>query len=191
MFTFAYTRVSTADQTTENQLQEIKGRGYSPDMIFSETVSGKVPAAARPEFIKLLDAIARMKAGKRLIVVKLDRLGRDAADVLATVKRLDALGCSVRVLQLGDLDLTTAAGKMVLTTLSAVAEMERDLLIERTRAGIDRARREGKHVGRPKALTPGKAERVREMLASGASVSAMAREMNVSRATVIRCREAI
>ena len=68
-------------------------------------------------------------------MTKLDRLGRDAIDILTTVRRLSDLGCAVRVLQLGELDLTSSAGKMVLSALSAVAEMERDILVERTKAG--------------------------------------------------------
>jgi putative DNA-invertase from lambdoid prophage Rac len=188
-FTVAYARVSTPGQNPENQLAEIEAAGYRPDATYTDIVSGKAPAAERPEFAAMLAMLARLRGPRRLIVSKLDRLGRDAADVLATVRRLEGIGCAVRVLQLGELDLTTTAGKMVLATLSAVAEMERDLLVERTRSGLERARQAGKPIGRPRALR-GKETRTLELLAAGHSVSAVARELAVSRATVIRARDA-
>ncbi|MBP7003334.1 recombinase family protein [Amaricoccus sp.] len=82
--TFVYARVSTADQTTANQLQDIEAAGFNADMAYEETVSGKVPVAERPEFAAMLAAIARTQGAKRLIVAKLDRLGRDAADIFGT-----------------------------------------------------------------------------------------------------------
>lgn len=189
MHTFAYARVSTGAQTTENQVLEIEQQGYRADTIYADTISGKVPASERPEFSKMLDTIQRMKTDKRLVVTKLDRLGRDAADILGTVRALEELGCAVRVLQLGDLDLTSAAGKLVLTTLSAVAEMERDILIERTNAGLARARKEGKTLGRPKVTTEETRHSILERLSAGDSVSQVARDHGVSRATVIRIRD--
>ena len=190
MHTFAYARVSTGSQTTENQFMEIEAAGYHTDACYSDTISGKVPATERPEFAAMLSSIERTKKPTRLIVGKLDRLGRDAPDVMAMVKRLKGIGCAVKVLQLGDFDLTSTAGKMVLATLAAVAEMERDLLIERTNAGLARARRDGKQLGRPKALTKGQVTEVREQLEQGHAVAAVAREFSVSRATVIRARDA-
>ena len=150
MHTFVYARVSTAEQTNDNQLLEIEQAGYQADTVYSDTVSGKVPAEERVEFGKMLDTVTRIRKPKRLIVTRLDRLGRDAIDIMTTVRRLSEMECAVRVLQLGDLDLTSSAGKLVLSTLSAVAEMERDILIERTHAGLARARAEGKTLGRPK-----------------------------------------
>ena len=96
----------------------------------------------------------------------------------------------MKVLQLGDFDLTSTAGKMVLATLAAVAEMERDLLIERTKAGQARARRDGRHPGRPKALSEAQVRKIRDRLEQGHAVAAVAREFEVSRATIIRAREA-
>jgi putative DNA-invertase from lambdoid prophage Rac len=186
MHTFAYLRVSTAEQTTENQLLELRTAGYEPSAVYSEVVSGKVPSSERPEFAKLVDAIQRTTGPKRLLVTKLDRLGRDAIDVQSTVRHLASLDCGVRVLQLGDLDLTSTSGKLVMTTLAAVAEMERDILVERTLAGLARARAEGKHLGRPFSTTKEQRVSIRAMMASGASVSAAARHHGVSRQTVSR-----
>ena len=189
MQTYAYVRVSTAGQTTDNQVLEMENGGYVPDAIYSDVVSGKVPAMERPEFRKLVDALSRLKSPKRLIVSKLDRLGRDAANVMATVRTLSDMGCSVRVLQLGDLDLTSSAGKLVLTTLSAVAEMERDILVERTNAGLDRARRDGKKLGRPKAVNKDAAAAIRIELDRKVPVAEIARTHAVSRATIARIRD--
>lgn len=191
MHTFIYARVSTAGQTTENQLLEIAAAGYEADTAYEDVISGKVPAMERPEFTKMMDTIARTKKARRLIVTKLDRLGRDAVDILGTVRALEATGCAVRVLQLGDLDLTSSAGKLVLSTLAAVAEMERDILIERTNAGLARARKEGKRLGRPKATDDEAVAVIREMLGKGLSVSQVARDHGVSRQTVMRIRDAV
>ena len=89
-----------------------------------------------------------------LVVTKLDRLGRNAMDVRATVEALAKTGVRVHCLALGGVDLTSAAGKMTMGVLNAVAEFERDLLIERTQAGLSRAKAEGKTLGRPLALSP-------------------------------------
>lgn len=127
--TFAYSRVSTKDQATENQRLELEASGHTVDFWSSDTISGKTSAMQRPQFAALM---AQIRNGETLMVSKLDRLGRDAQDVGATVKALAARGISVIVLQLGKLDLTSAAGKLMLTMLAAVAEMERDLLVEST-----------------------------------------------------------
>jgi len=183
MATFAYARVSRADMTTANQRLEIETAGYQVDYWYvDEGVSGKVSAVQRPQFVKML---AQIRDGERLVVTKLDRLGRDAQDVGATIKLLAARKIEVVVLQLGKLDLASPAGKLMLTMLAAVAEMERDLLIERTYAGLERAKAEGKTLGRTPKTTPAQQEIMREAYAEGATVSALAREYCVSRATVL------
>lgn len=185
MAIFAYTRVSTTDQTTENQRLDIERAGYKVDYFYSdEGVSGKVSASQRPQFKALLSQI---RDGETLVVSKLDRLGRDAQDVGATIKALAARKIEVIVLQLGKLDLTSPAGKLMLTMLAAVAEMERDVLVERTQSGLARAKAEGKTLGRPTRTDEAKrAELVRQFASPGASVSALARQHGLSRATVMR-----
>lgn len=183
MATFAYGRVSTKDQTTENQRLEIQQAGYQVDYWFAdEGVSGKVSASQRPQFAKLLGQI---RNGETLVVSKLDRLGRDAQDVGATIKALAARKIEVIVLQLGKLDLTSPAGKMMLTMLAAVAEMERDLLVERTQAGLARAKDEGKTLGRRPKTTPEQRAAMIEGYGKGESVSALARLYSISRASVL------
>lgn len=148
--TFLYARVSTSNQFTENQLQEVKTAGFDvqASRVVEETVSGSVAAKERKGFQKLLE---RMESGDVLIVTKLDRLGRNAMDVRQTVEHLADTGIRVHCLALGGVDLTSAAGKMTMQVLSAVAEFERDLLIERTQQGLIRAKAEGKKLGRPEA----------------------------------------
>lgn len=187
--TFAYARVSTTGQTTENQIQEIEVAGFhvEPRRIVTETVSGSTAIAKRPGFSKLLD---RLEAGDVLIVTKLDRLGRDAIDVSTTVKKLEEMGVRVHCLALGGVDLTSSAGTMTMNVLNAVAQFERDLLIERTQSGLSRAKAEGKTLGRPAMLSEQQKQSVRDGLAAGESVSALARKLGTSRQTVMRARAA-
>lgn len=187
--TFAYVRVSTTSQTTENQVQEIEAAGFhvEPRRIVTETVSGSTAIAQRRGFSKLLD---RLEAGDVLIVTKLDRLGRDAIDVSSTVKALAEMGVRVHCLALGGVDLTSSAGTMTMNVLNAVAQFERDLLIERTQSGLNRAKAEGKTLGRPTTLSEQQKQSVRDGLAAGESVSALARKLGTSRQTVMRARAA-
>ncbi len=186
--TFAYVRVSTTGQTTENQIQEIEAAGFhvEPRRIVTETVSGSTPIAQRREFSKLMD---RLEAGDVLIVTKLDRLGRDAIDVSSTVKALAGMGVRVHCLALGGVDLTSSAGTMTMNVLNAVAQFERDLLIERTQSGLNRAKAEGKTLGRKATLSEQQKQAVLDELAAGVSVSAIARKLGTSRQTVMRARD--
>ena len=137
---FAYLRVSTAGQTTDNQLQEIRAAGFAiePRRVVAETISGSVATAQRRGFTRLLD---RLEAGDVLVVTKLDRLGRNAMDVGATVAKLAGIGARVHCLALGGVDLTSSTGKLTMNVINAVAEFERDLLVERTQVGLSRPRR--------------------------------------------------
>lgn len=114
-----------------------------------EHISGSVAASERPGFTKLLD---RMENGNVLIVSKLDRLGRNAMDIRKTVEMLADSEIRVHCLALGGVDLTSPAGKMIMQVISAVAEFERELLIERTHSGIAQAKASRKRFGRPSAL---------------------------------------
>ena len=187
--TFAYCRVSTADQTTDNQAQEIAGAGFTvdPKRIIAETVSGSVAAMQRKGFAKLVD---RMEAGDILIVTKLDRLGRNAMDVRSTVDSLAESGVKVHCLALGGVDLTSPAGKMTMGVIAAVAEFERDLLVERTKAGLSRAKSEGKALGRPASLTAEQQATIRLQRSKGVSFGALAAEYGVSRAAIQRVEKA-
>ena len=184
---FAYCRVSTTDQTTANQRREIEAAGFAIDKrrIVEESISGSVAASDRPGFVRLLD---RLEDGDVLVVTKLDRLGRNAMDVRATVERLAELGVRVHCLALGGVDLTSAAGKMTMQVIAAVAEFERDLLIERTQAGISRAKAAGKTFGRPSALTREQQGEVARRIAAGDAIAAIARDLCTTRQTIMRLR---
>ena len=184
---FAYCRVSTLEQTTENQRREIEAAGFAvrPQRIIEEHISGSIAASERPGFIRLLD---RMENGDVLIVTKLDRLGRNAMDIRKTVEQLAVSDIRVHCLALGGVDLTSPAGKMTMQVISAVAEFERDLLLERTHSGIARARASGKRFGRPSALTEAQKRAVMDSLNAGNSVSAVARGFNTTRQTILRVK---
>jgi putative DNA-invertase from lambdoid prophage Rac len=184
---FAYCRVSTAGQTTENQVREIEAAGFAvePHRIVTETVSGSSVLEQRPAFQQLLD---RMERGDVLVVTKLDRLGRNAIDVASTVEKLAARGIRVHCLALGGVDLTSPAGRMTMGVLTNVAQFERDLIIERTQSGLARAKAEGTILGRPASLDDEQRATVREALAGGMSVSEAARQFGTSRQTVMRAR---
>ncbi|EQA1624982.1 recombinase family protein [Enterobacter asburiae] len=186
---FAYCRVSTLEQTTENQRREIEAAGFAvkSQRLIEEHISGSVAASERPGFTHLLD---RMENGDVMIVTKLDRLGRNAMDVRKTVEQLATSGIRVHCLALGGVDLTSAASKMTMLVISAVAEFEKDLLIERTHSGIARARASGKRFGRPSSLNGEQQQVVLERLNAGVSISAIAREFSTTRQTILRVRKA-
>ena len=189
MRVFAYCRVSTTDQSTENQVLEIANAGFALNerRIVKETISGSVPADQRPGFQRLMD---KLESEDVLVVTKLDRLGRNAMDVRATVEKLAQNGVRVHCLALGGVDLTSPAGKMTMGVIAAVAEFERDLLIERTQAGLALAKASGKAIGRPQSLDKGQVAMVRQKLSEGHSVASLARELDTSRQTIMRVRDA-
>jgi len=186
--TFAYARVSTFDQIPENQVREIEAAGFAVEQhrIITETISGSMAIAQREGVSKLLD---RMEKGDVLIVTKLDRLGRDAIDVSTTVAKLEEIGIRVHCLALGGVDLTSSAGKMTMNVINAIAQFERDLLIERTQSGLARAKAEGKILGRPSTLSGDQQIEVKEKIKNGEAISAIAREFETSRQTIMRVRD--
>ena len=179
---FLYSRVSTVDQHTANQVQEVAAAGFTiePQRIIEEKVSGSTSASQRKGFAQLLE---RMESGDVLVVTKLDRLGRDMIDLMQTVQQLEAKGIRVHCLALGGVDLTSAAGKMTMGVLAAVAQFERDQLIERTQAGLKRAKAAGVTLGRPSVTS---AKQVQELRQQGLSQSKAAQQLQVSLSTVKR-----
>lgn len=186
---FAYCRVSTADQTPSNQVLEVQAAGFQLESrrVITETVSGSTAAMEREGFRKLMD---RLDWDDVLVVTKLDRLGRNAMDVRATVERLAEMRVRVHCLALGGVDLTSAAGKMTMAVIAAVAEFERDLLVERTQAGLSRAKAQGKKLGRPSALTVEQQQAVRRRRKEGASLGELAEAFGVSRSAIQRVERA-
>jgi putative DNA-invertase from lambdoid prophage Rac len=181
---FAYARVSTTEQVTSNQREQIAGAGYSIEehRFVEEQISGSVEAFKREGFKRLID---KMESGDTLVVSKLDRIGRDSIDVQKTVEYLSTNGIRLIVLQLGNLDLTSSSGALMVKVLAAVADFERELIIERVQAGLARAKSEGKQLGRKSKTTAEQRQVIVQKRAEGVSVSQLARDYKVSRATIL------
>lgn len=173
-----YARVSTADQTTDPQTDLLAAAGC--ERIFVETVSGAL--RDRPQLRACLDYL---RPGDVLVVAKLDRLGRSLAHLIETVTTLDSRGIGLVSLS-ESIDTTTAAGRLLLHVLGAVSQFERDLIVERTQAGLAAARARGRKGGRPPKITPEKVEAARMLIASGRTVEEAASAVGVSRATLYR-----
>lgn len=183
MAVFGYGRSTIKAHATERQRHEIERQGYTPDRWFAdEGISGKTPTTQRPQFMAMLDAITQ---NETLVVCRLDCLGRDAEDVLKTIRMLAERGVKVIVLPLGGLDLTSSDGKMMLTMLDAVASMEKDLLVERTRSGLAKAKAEGRTLGRPSKTTPEQRTQIITEYSQGHTVSELAKRYGISRASVL------
>ncbi|HFQ8926890.1 recombinase family protein [Citrobacter freundii] len=182
--TFAYCRVSTSEQSTENQIMAIRQAGYAVNdsRVISETVSGGVQAMQRKAFAEMVTH--KLEAGDQLVVLKLDRLGRDNIDVQQTITMLVDKGIDVVSLDLPVRNLSSAEGKLMLQMFSAFAEFEKSRIIERTKEGLVRARKEGKTLGRPVASNT--LQRVQEARAKGLSQSKAALELNLSLPTIKR-----
>jgi putative DNA-invertase from lambdoid prophage Rac len=193
--TFLYARVSTADQTTENQILLAAQAGYAvePRRVHSEIISGTVPAMDRPEFAKV---VSKLEEDDTLVVAKLDRLGRNASDIDRTVEMLREKGIRVVVLDLPVMEVTSAAGDLVRRMFAAFAQFERDQLVERTHAGLARAKAQGKSLGRRDALAVLADKRktslgnlhaeIRGKLAAGATARGLAKEYGVSHPTILK-----
>lgn len=176
MALIGYARVSTDDQTDALQLDAL-GEAHC-ERIFTDTASGKLDA--RPG---LADCLDYLRDGDTLVVWRLDRLGRSVRHLIETMATLDARGIQFRSLREG-IDTSTAAGKLVFHIFASIAEFERSLIVERTRAGLDAAKARGRKGGRPRALTDEKAAAARKLINGGSSVTEAARIVGVSRATL-------
>lgn len=176
----AYVRVSTDDQTTENQKQAIEGRYKVSKWFREEGISGAIPAAQRPALAQLL---AYVREGDTVVVTAIDRLGRNTIDILTTVETLKAKGVALVSMREG-FDLSTPAGRLMLTMLAAVAELERENIKARQMAGIERARAEGKRLGREKKIDDATVADWRHK--HSASIQATALHFGISTASVKR-----
>lgn len=159
---FGYARVSAKDQNLDTQLQELKAAGA--ERIFQEKISGA--STSRPELDKLLDLL---RAGDTVMVNRLSRLGRNTAHLIQLVDDLSKKGVRFVSLDLG-IDTDTPAGRMVFTVFAALAEFERESNGERRQAGIELAKKQGKHMGRPSGVDEEKLRKVKTSLAAGLSV---------------------
>lgn len=184
MPTFAYLRVSTTDQTTEQQLKQLREAGHTieDDRVYVEHgVSGKVPALQREQFARLHD---RLKAGDVVVVAKLDRLGRDVLDVVSTVQELTGKGVALDVLGLGRLD-DSAQSRLTLNMLAAISQFEREIIGERTKAKLAQLKADGVKLGRPvKSDDDALRGRAKALLDAGQSWRKTAAELGIALSTL-------
>ncbi|RWD74799.1 recombinase family protein [Mesorhizobium sp.] len=174
-----YARTSTTDQKAglEAQLRDLTGAGCAK--VFREELSSV--AAKRPELERALDYV---REGDTLIVTKLDRLARSVADLVEITARLRAKSVALRILAM-NLDTGTPTGKLMLNLLGSIAEFERELMLERQREGIAKAKAEGKYKGRAPTARRKAAEVIR-LKAEGKTGDAIAEELGIGRASVFR-----
>jgi DNA invertase Pin-like site-specific DNA recombinase len=177
-----YGRVSTVDQNAE--LQEDALRSVGCEKLFIEKVSsGKKD---RPQLAAALDYV---REGDTLVVWRLDRMARSLHQLIETVEALAARGIALKSITEDHIDTSTAGGRLVFNIFGSIAEFERAIIRERTKAGVAAAKARGRNGGRPAKLTGERADHARNLLAAGSSVSSVARSMGVSRAAVHRALE--
>ncbi|MFF3512814.1 recombinase family protein [Streptomyces sp. NPDC002573] len=176
-----YQRVSTNAQDAQLQADALAGTGCA--RIFEDKASGKDAYRAG-----LLAALDYMREGDTLTVWKLDRLGRSTKDVLTIAENLHARGIALRILTgtLAGSYSPKGEGKFFFTMMVAFAELERDMIVERTRAGLNAAKAQGRTGGRPTVMDADKLAAAKARKAKGESVTAIAKALNVSRATLYR-----
>jgi DNA invertase Pin-like site-specific DNA recombinase len=173
-----YARVSTPDQTLDLQRDALKASCC--ERIFIDTMTGT--STARPGLDK---ALATLTAGDTLIVWKLDRFGRSLAHLVQTVADLGARGISFRSLS-DPIDTTSTGGRLVLHIMDALAEFELSLIVERTQAGLQAAKRRGRKLGRPGKLTGAQIAHAGALLSAGEDGRTVARSFGVARSTLYR-----
>lgn len=177
-----YARVSTAHQSLDQQLDALTEAGVGPDRIYKDKLSGTSTREQRPGLAALLDYA---RPGDGIVVVGIDRLGRNAAEVMATIRDLAEREIVLHSLREG-IDSSNATGRMIAGVLASLAELELELGRERRAAARESRRARGQHIGRPKALDNAKAALAQRMHLAGEPVLTIANTLGVSRATVYR-----
>lgn len=177
-----YSRVSTGHQSLDQQVDALVAAGVDSSRVYSDKLSGTSTREQRPGLAALLDYA---REGDAIVVVGIDRLGRNAAEVMTTIRELGARGIVLRSLREG-IDTSNATGRMIAGVLASLAELELELSRERRTAARDARRARGQHIGRPKVLDEKNAALARRMHSSGESATTIAATLGVSRATVYR-----
>jgi DNA invertase Pin-like site-specific DNA recombinase len=177
---YGYARVSSSTQDYAAQVEALKAAGC--DRIFSEKASGK-STNGRPELAKLLKALL---PGDAVAVTKLDRIARSSRDLHSIIHDLKERGCGF--ISLGDTwcDTTNEMGRFMLTVMSGIAELERDLIRKRCQAGIERAKAKGTKFGRPLALDASQRRKIAERYSAGETMAELARDYDCGEATIWR-----
>jgi DNA invertase Pin-like site-specific DNA recombinase len=177
-----YARISTGHQSLDQQVDALTAAGVDDSRVYSDKLSGTSTREQRPGLAALLDYA---REGDAIVVVGIDRLGRNAAEVMGTIRELGERGIVLRSLREG-IDTANATGRMVAGVLASLAELELELGRERRSAAREARRARGQAIGRPKALDASKSALAHRMHTSGESASTIAAALGVSRATVYR-----
>lgn len=187
MTKYGYARVSTASQSTKEQIQQLIEHGVSKKHIFSENFTGT--KRDRPEFNQLL---ASIKAGDEIVVTKLDRFARNTREALEIIEPLLDNNVTIKVLNLGTIE-NTSMGRMIIRTLLSVTEMERDMIVERTQEGKLFAKKNNPNYreGRPKAVITPQKRHAYELMQSGKSYKEVEALTGFSRSTLFRIKKQI
>jgi len=177
-----YARVSTDDQSLALQLDALQAAGCGE--VFQDTASGAASTSRKG----LSDALARCGGGDVLTVWKLDRLGRSLLDLVGLVEELKGRGVGLKVLTGAgaSIDTTKPEGRLFFAMFAAMAEFERELIRERTRAGMTAAKKRGRHVGRPRKLTPERLAHARSLIEDGRERADVAGLLGVGTSTLRR-----
>lgn len=174
-----YVRVSTSDQNLDLQMDALKTAGC--DKIHKDIASG-----AKDDRTGLLDVLTYIRKGDTLVVWKLDRLGRSLRHLIDTINQINAQGCYFRSLQ-ENIDTSTTGGKLIFHIFGALAEFERDIIRDRTKAGLAAARKRGRIGGRPKKMDDKKVALAKSLLADQSnSFNEICEMLKVSKATLYR-----
>jgi DNA invertase Pin-like site-specific DNA recombinase len=174
---FGYARVSTSQQSLELQIKALKTEGVHAHRIFTDKLSG---CEAERDGLRLLQL--KVEEGDVILVTKLDRLGRDTADMIKLIKAFDDMGVAIRFLDDG-ISTEGTMGKMVVTILSAVAQAERQRILERTNEGRIEAKNKGVKFGRKPMVDKNK---VRTLYSQGVGATNIAKQLNIGRSTVYK-----
>ena len=174
---FGYARVSTHQQSLDIQIKSLKDAGVGASRIFTDKASGSNDDRGGLRTLRV-----KVEEGDVILVNKLDRLGRDTADMIALIKKFDSMGVSIRFLDDG-ISTEGPTGKMVVTILSAVAQAERQRILERTNEGRVEAKAKGVKFGRKRTIDRNKLLALRE---TGIGATAIAKQMGIGRSTVYK-----
>ncbi len=174
---FGYARVSTSQQSLDLQTAALRNEGVKPARIFCDKATG---AKLSRDGLDLLRV--KVEEGDKILVTKLDRLGRDTSDMISLIHEFDEMGVAVKFLQDG-ISTEGSMGKMVVTILSAVAQAERERILERTNEGRLEAQSRGVKFGRRRSIDRGK---VNELRNKGMGASEIANQLGIGRSTVYK-----
>lgn len=179
-YLYGYARVSTEDQNLRSQMDALVRAGVPEDRIYTDKASG---VAAKRKGLN--ECLRSMERGDMLVVASLDRLARSLSQLLGIVENLDKRGIGFKALNMG-LDTSTPMGRFGLQMLGAVAEFERELIRERTRAGMASAKARGVAIGRKSISTPAKIEKAKEAIRAGMSFKDAAKSVGLAVSTLYR-----